>query len=94
MSNEIQTQDQQQNLSALFCMRALFLQFRRNVNFNALITEELKNRFLADEITVLTELAEAQNLRPEVASSTEVFEAYSLFYKKGFSKREKYVIIF
>ncbi len=77
MSNEIQTQDQQQNLSALFCMRALFLQFRRNVNFNALITEELKNRFLADEITVLTELAEAQNLRPEVASSTEVFEAYS-----------------
>ncbi len=67
----------QPNFTALLCLRVLFAQFRRNVNFSALLTNELKERFQQDEVKELMALSEAQNLRPEQSESAEIFNSYS-----------------
>lgn len=53
--------------SALECLRILFSQVRREVNFNALLTDEtVRNAETAEgELTVLLQLSEAQKLEPE-----------------------------
>lgn len=53
------------SLGALLCLQKLFSQFRRNINFNALMTEELKAEFEKDELGTILSLANENELRPE-----------------------------
>ena len=76
MPNEEQPQ-QRVNQTSLLCLRALFAQFRRNVNFNALLTEDLKKRFLEDECKLIIDLAAAHDMRPEQSETAEIFNSYA-----------------
>ncbi len=68
---------EQPNLTGLLTLQQLILQVRRNVNFSALVTEELKQKYLKDEVSVLMELAGGQELRPEKCSDlVEVAASY------------------
>ena len=49
----------------LWCLSRLFGQFRRTVNFEALLTEEVLQAYAADEVETLVKLASGQDLRPE-----------------------------
>ena len=49
----------------LWCLSRLFGQFRRTVNFEALLTEEILQAYAADEVETLVKLASGQDLRPE-----------------------------
>jgi len=76
MPNEIQPR-QQMNQTSLLCLRTLFAQFRRNVNFNALLTSDLQKRFMEDSVKVLMDLATEHDMRPEQAESPEIFNSYN-----------------
>lgn len=76
MPNEEQPQ-QRVNQTSLLCLRALFAQFRRNVNFSALLTEDLKKRFLEDECKLIIDLAAAHDMRPEQSETAEIFNSYA-----------------
>ncbi len=65
------------DLSGLHCLQALFGQFRHNVNFAALVTDEIRNRYVTDPVGVICELAEGQDLRPEVAQSLEILDSFA-----------------
>ncbi len=54
-------------ISSLECLRRLFSQFRRTVNFDALLTEELCARCQNhdEELNVIVELSNLHDLRPE-----------------------------
>jgi ATP-binding cassette subfamily B protein len=66
------------NDSGLQCLQRLFSQFRRNVNFSALLTDELKLKYEADPVKTLQELASAQSLVPEVHKNlAEIAKSYS-----------------
>jgi ATP-binding cassette subfamily B protein len=62
---------EQNNESGLHCLSILFAQFRRNVNFNALLTDELKLKFREKPVEVLLEMASAHSLLPEVHGDLE-----------------------
>ena len=65
------------NYSALYCLQRLFAQFRRNINFTALLTDELKSRFTADELGTVLDVANANELRPERCESlSEIAKSY------------------
>lgn len=49
----------------LWCLSRFFGQFRRTVNFEALLTEEVLQAYAADEVETLVKLASGQDLRPE-----------------------------
>ena len=49
----------------LWCLARLFGQFRRTVNFEALLTDEVKRQYAEDEAEALLKLAAGQDLRPE-----------------------------
>ena len=57
--------------SGLECLRRIFGQFRRNINFDALITGELLERCQTDECDVIMELAAAHDLRPEKSADLQ-----------------------
>jgi ATP-binding cassette subfamily B protein len=66
------------NDSGLQCLRSLFAQFRRNVNFNALLTDELKLKYKTVPLDTLQELASAQELFPETHRDlAEIAKSYS-----------------
>ena len=65
------------NTSGLSCLQVLFGQFRHNVNFAALITAEVRERYDRNDIEVLMELSEAQNLRPETSASLDLIKTYA-----------------
>ena len=53
------------NPGGIECLRRIFGQFRRNINFDALLTAELRERCQTAEADVLIELASGHDLRPE-----------------------------
>lgn len=64
--------------SGLQCLHRLFSQFRRNVNFSALLTDELKQKYENEPAETLVELASAHSLLPEVHNNLpEIAKSYS-----------------
>lgn len=66
-------------ISSLECLRRLFSQFRRTVNFDALLTDELCARCKNpdDELNVIVELSNQHDLRPEKHTDlTEIAKTY------------------
>jgi len=64
--------------SAIECLRQIFNQYRRNVNFDALITGELLDRCKNETVEVLMELANQNDLRAEKhADLTEIAKTYN-----------------
>ena len=55
----------QENFTGLLCLKMLLSQTRRNVNFMALVSEEVQKEFLKDNNAVITKIADEQQLRPE-----------------------------
>ncbi len=58
------------NVSGLRCLQTLFAQTRRQVNFDALMTEKTLEAYKESPADVLVALAEQQELRPEKATYT------------------------
>ena len=67
----------QTDASGLSCLQALFGQFRRNVNFAALITSEVRGRYDQDNHEVIMELSQAHDLRPESSDSLDILNSYA-----------------
>ena len=65
------------NFSGLQCLRLLFGQFRRGVNFAALITQNIQKEYQETPFEVLLKLAGDQQLRPEKITGTDVLNRYS-----------------
>ena len=65
------------NPSGLICLRVLLAQFRRGVNFAALITDKVQEEYQAEELETLLKLTEAQELRSEKISSLEEISNYN-----------------
>ena len=55
----------QENFTGLQCLQMLLSQTRRNVNFMALVSDEVQKEFLKDNNAVITKIADEQHLRPE-----------------------------
>ncbi len=55
----------QENFTGLQCLQMLLSQTRRNVNFMALISNEVQQEFLKDNNGIITKIADEQQLRPE-----------------------------
>ena len=69
---------QLKNPSGIECLRRIFGQFRRNINFDALLTEELRERCKDAEADVIMELANAHDLRAEKHSNIqEIAKTYN-----------------
>ncbi len=66
-----------QDFSGLQCMQAVFGQFRRSVNFAALITGEVQKSYLENPEEAVIRLSEQHQLRPELVSSREALLSYS-----------------
>ncbi len=66
-----------ENFSGLTCLRTVFAKFRRNVNFDALETEELFEAYRNDAAATLLKLAGEQSLAPEKISNPELLNAYN-----------------
>ena len=61
----------------LWCLSRLFGQFRRTVNFEALLTDEVKRLYAEDEVEALVKLSAGQDLRPERhAELSEIAKTY------------------
>ena len=54
-----------QKNSGIECLRKIFKEFRRNINFDALLTKELYEKFNGNESEIIIELSNAHDLRPE-----------------------------
>ena len=67
----------QTDASGLSCLQALFGQFRRNVNFAALITSEVRGHYDQDNHEVIMELSQAHDLRPESSDSLDILNSYA-----------------
>ncbi len=63
--------------SGLQCLQSLFGQFRRSTNFQALITKEVQEAYIADSAAALLKLAEEQQLRPDRIQGTESLQRYA-----------------
>lgn len=68
---------QENNFSGLQCLQILFSQYRRNVNFSALITVELQQKYLENQGEVLLALSNEQQLRAELLTDAEVLKTYA-----------------
>ncbi len=66
-----------QNPSGLICLRVLLSQFRRGVNFAALMTDKVQQEYQANDLDTLLKLTEAQELRSEKVSSLEQINNYN-----------------
>ncbi len=67
---------ERQKFSGLQCLQALFSQFRRNVNFAALVTEHVRREYEERPLETLLRLSEEHQLRPEAIGSREVLRSY------------------
>jgi ATP-binding cassette, subfamily B, bacterial HlyB/CyaB len=66
------------NSSGLQCLSRLFSLFRQNINFSALLTEDIKEKYEQDPLETLLELANAQEVRPEAHEDiVEIAKTYS-----------------
>jgi ATP-binding cassette subfamily B protein len=63
--------------SGLRCLQVLFSQFRRDVNFGALVTDELQAKYRENDATTLLEIATAHQLQPETAVLADAVPAYA-----------------
>ena len=68
--------DETINQTGLRCLEVLFSRFRPGVNFSALVTDDLIKKMKDNETEALADLAAAQELRPETASSLDVLSSY------------------
>ena len=66
-----------QNLTGLQCLKAVFSEVRRGVNFSALLTQKVMQDYEADEVAVLLKLSADHGLRPEQADGLDIFQSYS-----------------
>ena len=66
-----------QNLTGLQCLKAVFSEVRRGVNFSALLTRKVMQDYEADEMAVLLKLSADHGLRPEQADGLDIFQSYS-----------------
>ena len=55
----------QVDYSGLICLKALLAQTRRNVNFMALVTQDIQTEYQKDSMSVLLKISGDQQLRPE-----------------------------
>ncbi|MFA6292476.1 MAG: peptidase domain-containing ABC transporter [Victivallales bacterium] len=66
------------NDSGLQCLGSLFAQVRRNVNFSALLSDEVKSKYAEKPAETLLEMASAQGLLPETHGDlAEMAKSYS-----------------
>ena len=65
-----------QDTSGLKCLQLLFNRFCRTVNFPALLTQQVIQRYQTDPVRELADLARDQQLRPEIISSPDIFRTY------------------
>ena len=65
------------NPSGLLCLKVLLAQFRRGVNFAALITNAVQQEYQDNDFETLFKLTEAQELRSEKVTSLEVISNYN-----------------
>ncbi|MBR7138243.1 MAG: peptidase domain-containing ABC transporter [Lentisphaeria bacterium] len=65
------------NPSGLICLRVLLAQFRRGVNFAALITDDIQKQYQENDLDTLFKLTEAQELRSEKIASLEAVSNYN-----------------
>ena len=65
------------NPSGLICLKVLLAQFRRGVNFAALMTDEIQEKYQANDLDTLFKLTESQELRSEKVSSLEQVSNYN-----------------
>ena len=65
------------NPSGLICLRVLLAQFRRGVNFAALMTNKVQEEYESNELETLLKLTEAQELRSEKVASLEELSNYN-----------------
>ena len=64
------------NPSGLQCLKAIFSQVRRGVNFTALLTKKIQEDYNAAPESVLLKLSADQGLRPEQTEGLEIFSGY------------------
>ncbi len=64
------------NPSGLQCLKAIFAQVRRGVNFTALLTKKIQEAYNDSPETVLLKLSADQGLRPEQTEGMEIFSGY------------------
>ena len=60
-----------ENISGLLCLKVLYSQVRRSVNFAALVTDEVRQKYAVDPFDVLMQLSREQQLRPEQVSTLD-----------------------
>mgnify|MGYP000850255940 CR=1 FL=1 len=63
--------------SGLCCLQVLFSQFRREVNFAALVNEELEAKYQKNEADTLLEVAAIHQFQPETTQISEAAEVYA-----------------
>ena len=63
--------------SGIACLQALFGRFRRNVNFEALLTDSVMEKVRAGEEQVLIDLALQHDLAPEKINGVDALSAYN-----------------
>ena len=63
--------------TGLQCLRILFQQVRRNVNFTSLITKKLLEEYQQDPASALSRLAAEQQLAPEMAADMDALRIYN-----------------
>ena len=67
----------QENFTGLQCLQKLLAQVRRNVNFMALVSNEVQQEFLKDNNAVITKIADEQQLRPEPVDDIKNLSNYN-----------------
>ena len=63
--------------TGLMCLRVLLSQFRRGVNFAALMTDEIQQEYQTNDFETLFKLTEAQKLRSEKITDLEQIKNYN-----------------
>lgn len=79
--------DPARNPSGILCLHSLVVNLHRNVNFDALITDQLKEKYFAAPCDTLIDVAQGLELRPERQTepeeSAKVYRGPALFKLQG-----------
>ena len=67
----------QVDYSGLICLKALLAQTRRNVNFMALVTQDIQTEYQKDSMSVLLKISGDQQLRPETVERCQDLAGYN-----------------